>query len=183
MKKKLLVLLFVLVSVIIPSGCSSTPLSMSNGWIPVQEYNSRQTLIVRYNPFKETEILPLWRRVWMYITYKTDEGGDNWQSPLDTYSLRTGDCEDINILLASALYAEGFDVAIAVGNSDGKSGINHALVLLKYEGKAYYLDATTFEPPSLDGALVEKSKFVTRYVVNPVSDFNLKDKESISRAP
>ena len=46
------------------------------------------------------------------IAYKSDQqqwGGDYWQTPEETLSYRTGDCEDFAILLCSILRAYGID--------------------------------------------------------------------------
>lgn len=67
------------------------------------------------------------------IDYKSDEeqwGEDYWQSPEETLSLRTGDCEDFAILLCSLLRAYGIDaeqVFVALGD-DGQ-GDGHAFVI------------------------------------------------------
>ena len=64
------------------------------------------------------------------IDYKSDEepwGGDYWQTPEETLSYRTGDCEDFSILLCSLLRAYGIAaervyVTLGVdGSDDGHS--------------------------------------------------------------
>jgi hypothetical protein len=74
------------------------------------------------------------------IEYKTDEeqwGVDEyWQTPEETLSLRTGDCEDFAILLCTLLRAYGIDeervyVAIGVDNK----GYGHAFLI-----EDWYLD-------------------------------------------
>jgi len=67
------------------------------------------------------------------IDYKPDEyrwDGDYWQTPEETLSYGTGDCEDFAILLCSLLRAYGIDaervyVALGVNDAEGE----HAFLL------------------------------------------------------
>lgn len=67
------------------------------------------------------------------IDYISDEkrwGKDYWQTPAETLSYRTGDCEDFSILLCTLLRTYGIDaesVYVALGVDDGKDG--HAFLL------------------------------------------------------
>lgn len=67
------------------------------------------------------------------IAYESDEerwGRDYWQTPEETISSRTGDCEDFSILLCSLLRAYGIDaqqVYVALG-ADGEND-GHAFVI------------------------------------------------------
>jgi len=67
------------------------------------------------------------------IAYESDEerwGRDYWQTPEETLSCRTGDCEDFSILLCSLLRAYGIDaqrVYVALG-VDGEND-EHAFVI------------------------------------------------------
>jgi Transglutaminase-like superfamily len=67
------------------------------------------------------------------IAYESDEvrwGKDYWQTPEETLSSRTGDCEDFSILLCSLLRAYGIDaqqVYVALGVDGGDDG--HAFVM------------------------------------------------------
>jgi hypothetical protein len=73
------------------------------------------------------------------IDYTPDEkrwGKDYWQTPEETLSYRTGDCEDFSILLCSLLRTYGIDaerVYVALGVDDGEDG--HAFLL-----EDWYLD-------------------------------------------
>jgi hypothetical protein len=67
------------------------------------------------------------------IDYKSDEerwGEDYWQTPEETLSYRTGDCEDFSILLCSLLRAYGIDaeqVYVALGVNGEEDG--HAFLI------------------------------------------------------
>jgi predicted transglutaminase-like cysteine proteinase len=67
------------------------------------------------------------------IDYMSDEkrwGEDYWQTPEETLSYRTGDCEDFSILLCSLLRAYGIDaeqVYVALGVDDEEEG--HAFLI------------------------------------------------------
>jgi hypothetical protein len=74
-------------------------------------------------------------RDWVAINveYMSDEkrwGKDYWQTPEETLTYRTGDCEDFSILLCSLLRTYGIDseqVYVALGVDNGKDG--HAFLL------------------------------------------------------
>jgi len=69
------------------------------------------------------------------IVYKPDEdrwGEDYWQTPEETLSYYTGDCEDFSVLLCSLLRAYGIDaervyVALGVDGDDEEPG--HAFLI------------------------------------------------------
>ena len=67
------------------------------------------------------------------IDYKLDEdqwGEDYWQTPAETLSYSTGDCEDFSVLLCSLLRAYGIDaeqVYVALGIDDEEYG--HAFLI------------------------------------------------------
>jgi hypothetical protein len=67
------------------------------------------------------------------IDYISDEkrwGKDYWQTPAETLSYRTGDCEDFSILLCTLLRTYGIDaesVYVALGIDDDEEG--HAFLL------------------------------------------------------
>ncbi|HEY4711754.1 MAG TPA: transglutaminase-like domain-containing protein [Dehalococcoidia bacterium] len=74
------------------------------------------------------------------VEYKSDEeqwGVDEyWQTPEETLSLRTGDCEDFAILLCTLLRAYGIDeehIYVAIGVDD--QGYGHAFLI-----ENWYLD-------------------------------------------
>lgn len=162
--KKLAVLLLVVFFLGLP-GCQSIR-NMPSG----AEARERQSLLIAWNPFKEKEIIPIWQAVIDHCTYKSDGDQDIWQSPEATYATKHGDCEDMNLLLASALLAEGYEAAIAVGcTSHPERWIDHAWVLLKLGGKYYYLDATWSKAPTdLSVCEVEKwQHWKVRYTVHP----------------
>jgi len=67
------------------------------------------------------------------IDYKSDEeqwGEDYWQTPEETLSYYTGDCEDFSVLLCSLLRAYGIDterIYVALGVDDEEDG--HAFII------------------------------------------------------
>jgi hypothetical protein len=67
------------------------------------------------------------------IDYMSDEkrwGEDYWQTPEETLSYRTGDCEDFSILLCSLLRSYGIDderIYVALGVDGGEDG--HAFLI------------------------------------------------------
>jgi predicted transglutaminase-like cysteine proteinase len=67
------------------------------------------------------------------IDYKSDQerwGGDYWQTPAETLSYRTGDCEDFSILLCSLLRAYGIAaerVYVTLGVDGSEDG--HAFLI------------------------------------------------------
>jgi predicted transglutaminase-like cysteine proteinase len=65
-----------------------------------------------------------------YMSDKKRWGKDYWQTPEETLSYRTGDCEDFSILLCSLFRAYGIDaeqVYIALGVNDEEEG--HAFLI------------------------------------------------------
>jgi len=75
------------------------------------------------------------------IDYMSDRerwGEDYWQTPEETLSYRTGDCEDFSILLCSLLRANGINatqVYVALGVDDGSEEPGHAFLI-----EDWYLD-------------------------------------------
>lgn len=69
------------------------------------------------------------------IDYVSDEqrwGEDHWQTPKETLSYRTGDCEDFSILLCSLLRTYGIDaerVYVALGVDGGSEEPGHAFLI------------------------------------------------------
>ena len=69
------------------------------------------------------------------IDYKSDEqrwGEDYWQTPEETLSYSSGDCEDFSVLLCSLLRAYGIDaerVYVALGLDDGSEEPGHAFLI------------------------------------------------------
>jgi hypothetical protein len=77
------------------------------------------------------------------IYYEPDMD-DNFLAPLETLSLKSGDCEDYSILAGALFELVGIESAIAIGES---SGLPHAYVLVNLEnlgsyGNWYYEDLT-----------------------------------------
>jgi hypothetical protein len=66
------------------------------------------------------------------VKYIDDTPFDRWQKPSETFSKKTGDCEDMAMLAASGLIAAGeYDVRIICYSI--KPGINHTII--KWNGK------------------------------------------------
>ena len=72
------------------------------------------------------------------IKYKIDIGGkEYWQTPQETYDLRTGDCEDYVILFMQFAYELGYKSELITIKT--KKGTYHTLA--KVEGKFYNVNA------------------------------------------
>lgn len=130
-------------------GCHSlpNPKQLVERHLDLQEKaRQHESLLKPWNPFKEKEILSIWKAVSSRVCYRSDGPVDRWQSAEETYNTRFGDCEDQNTLLVCALLAEGYSAAVVVGTTVPEKHINHAWVLLYYKGKEYYLDATRWKP-------------------------------------
>ena len=124
------------------------PGSSATSWLPAteSEFNSYITPecpsvtealsnIVGDSPYELSQVGFDNIRDWVAINidYISDEkrwGKDYWQTPAETLSYRTGDCEDFSILLCTLLRSYGIDaesVYVALGVDDGDDG--HAFLL------------------------------------------------------
>jgi len=124
------------------------PESSATSWLPAteSEFNSYITPecpsvtealsnIVGDSPYELSQVGFDSIRDWVAtnIDYISDEnrwGKDYWQTPAETLSCRTGDCEDFSILLCTLLRTYGIDaesVYVALGVDDGEDG--HAFLL------------------------------------------------------
>ena len=116
-------------------------------------------------------------REWVasHIKYVWDEDAhgmeDYWQSPAETLSLRTGDCEDLAILLVSLLRTYGApddEVYVAVGSR--QNGSWHAYVIERYYfGVWRILDAEHARDASFVGSF-EDETYQTAYCFNDRRD-------------
>ena len=71
------------------------------------------------------------------VVYKEDVEGNYWQSPEETYNLRTGDCEDLSIMfMYLACSCIGCKPELCIVNTLGMQG--HAVVKID----DYYYDVT-----------------------------------------
>lgn len=57
---------------------------------------------------------------------REDPGRENWQSALETFRLKTGDCEDLSIYLAASLQLVGQDAEAVI--LDIRPGLKHCVV-------------------------------------------------------
>ena len=124
------------------------PGSSATSWLPAteSEFNSYITPecpsvtealsnIVGDSPYELSQVGFDNIRDWVAINidYISDEkrwGKDYWQTPAETLSYRTGDCEDFSILLCTLLRTYGIDaesVYVALGVDDEEDG--HAFLL------------------------------------------------------
>lgn len=129
MKKFILLLCLLLV------GCAAPPIKVI-----------QTAKVTAWNPFSVRTPELLWFVVHHHVTYKRDNP-QYWQSPISTYHLRTGDCEDINGLLCSCLRASGYNAIIVLGDTDDSDHqeIDHAWCAILRNGTLYMMDAT--HPP------------------------------------
>ena len=155
MKKRFLILLAcgAVLGLLILSGlscisCIVYPEGPITYWLPATESEFKSCIMPECQAVKETlqDILgePAYTvsqvgfddmRDWVAdnIEYKSDEerwGKDYWQTPEETLSYSTGDCEDFSTLLCSLLRAYGIDaeqVYVALGINDEEYG--HAFLI------------------------------------------------------
>jgi hypothetical protein len=155
MKKRFLILLAcgAVLGLLILSGlscisCIVYPEGPITYWLPATEPEFKSCIMPECQAVKETlqDILgePAYTvsqvgfddiRDWVAdnIEYKSDEerwGKDCWQTPEETLSYSTGDCEDFSTLLCSLLRAYGIDaerVYVALGINDEEYG--HAFLI------------------------------------------------------
>lgn len=57
---------------------------------------------------------------------REDPGRESWQSAVETWRLKTGDCEDLSIYLAASLQLVGIDAECAI--IDIRPGLKHCVV-------------------------------------------------------
>jgi predicted transglutaminase-like cysteine proteinase len=155
MRKRLLILLVsgIILGLLAVSGSSCInyivrPESSAGSWLPATESEFRSFItpectsvnealhdILGDPPYELSQVGFDDIRDWVAtnIDYVSDEkrwGKDYWQTPEETLSYRTGDCEDFSILLCSLLRTYGIDaerVYVALGVVNGKDG--HAFLL------------------------------------------------------
>lgn len=121
-------------------------LSLGNGcgWLH-GVYQEKNSLLYVFSPIQQPKsLLDCWDIVASSITYKKDLG-DHWQTAEETWEKKTGDCEDMNILLTNMLRKNGYEAYLVVGSTDWQ-WINHAWVCVIIEGEEYYADATMNAP-------------------------------------
>jgi hypothetical protein len=104
---------------------------------PVSSY------LIGFVPFETNQYwLPL-LAVSLRIRYMRDDmfipNAESWQTSLQTYIRRWGDCKDHAILLADWLIGLGYDARVQVGTIYGQG---HAWVVLYKDGKEYLLEST-----------------------------------------
>jgi len=142
------VLSLLIVSGLSCSGYIVSPASLIANWLPAteSEFNSyitpespsvKEALrdILGDPPYELSQAGSDDIRDWVAINidYMSDEkrwGKDYWQTPEETLSYRTGDCEDFSILLCSLLRAYGIaaeQVYVALGVNDEEDG--HAFLI------------------------------------------------------
>jgi hypothetical protein len=73
------------------------------------------------------------------IEHRTDAevwGEDHWQSPSETLTMGTGDCEDVVVLMAYIIHRDLGALPYAVGGTNHTlNGMNH--LWLMFKGQAY----------------------------------------------
>ena len=108
-----------------------------------------------------------------HVRYLTSKGRDPWQFPDETLFLRTGDCEDRALLIASLLVASGisnFNVRVALGqlrttdDAGHRARHDHAWVMYKTEAGRW-----TVLEPHIDQTMTTKRRTARRTWPEPVS--------------
>jgi hypothetical protein len=100
--------------------------------------------LVGWQPFDSNQRWIPWYAVSQRMRYLRDHHrypgrNDVWQTGPESWSLRSGDCEDHALLLADWLINMGEDAWVVLGEYDGEG---HAWVVLKRGGQAWLLEAT-----------------------------------------
>lgn len=108
------------------------------------------------------QLMAIWKDVARKCRYQYDakriSGGDSWESPIDTYRVGSGDCEDTSLLLVDMLIGHGFDARVALGRHDREG---HAWAVVNLEGEQYILESTwehvdrLSSPPSMNDVGLE----------------------------
>ena len=115
------------------------------------------------------------------IEYLRSDGLDPWQFPEETLSLKSGDCEDRALLIASLLLASGissFNVRVALGKfrawvKGKRQDFDHVWVMYKDEAGCWQLiepaHASKIEKQAKTGnAMPEKAEYIPLYLFNDV---------------
>lgn len=96
------------------------------------------------------------------IRYTQDPDGVEFlQSPEQLLSSRSGDCDDMSILLASLLNVIGHPVAFKAVGDSGIGELSHVYVLTLIGRRWYALDSTEphgmgWEPPGITDQYIQK---------------------------
>lgn len=83
------------------------------------------------------------------IAYRNDSD-DHWQTPAETLTFKTGDCEDYAILKYAVLHKLGYRVNIVVGKLPRNGNIDHAWVEVKDGNDWIILDNRNNVTPKRD---------------------------------
>lgn len=108
------------------------------------------------------------------ISFRVDQGSDQWAKPLETIERKFGDCEDFSFLNTAVLRVMGYDPKfVAFFSSSVK---NHAITVFEDNGKLYYFDNMNLkkveESNMLDFAKNKMEK--NRYFASKKLDVNSK---------
>ena len=129
-------------------------------------------------------MISIWKEAVRRCRYIEDDDGsgaltDSWQTPRQTLSRGTGDCEDSALLLTDWMLANRIPARMALGTMDGGG---HAWCIVRVEGTDYLLESTNRDPdlenlPAVnpnDGyvpsALFDRDALYVR--AQPAKDFN-----------
>ena len=93
-------------------------------------------------------MISIWQEAVRRCRYIEDDDGsgaltDSWQTPRETLSRGTGDCEDSALLLTDWMLANRIPARMALGTMDGGG---HAWCIVRVEGTDYLLESTNREP-------------------------------------
>lgn len=96
-------------------------------------------------------------------TYYVHEGTELFQTPLTTYRLRAGDCDDYSILIASMLGCIGIRSKLCILKINGRWAHIFPVAIVNDAGKLHRL--------TLDGTLVKRSDAGDHHPIDdPISD-------------
>ena len=144
MKKILLVLIVILISLSSLVGCNVA----SDIYWNAKGHNHSLYYIPQFDDLHSYEDITHWIRFENEIYYKTEGSTDVWKDPEQTIADKGGDCEDLALLFINiAYYALGEELSMALVEQDGISivsdkaiveggEIDHAMVVLS-DGNLY----------------------------------------------
>ncbi len=103
-----------------------------------------------WNPTGYHDPLDIVTSVHARVNYLSDLQNE-WKTPRFTWASCRGDCEDQNLIVLSALVAEGYEARLVLGDTRKDGKIDHAWCEYREHGIWYVLDAT-------QSARIESSK-------------------------
>jgi hypothetical protein len=122
------------------------------------------------------------------IRYRFSRGLDPWQFPDETLKLRSGDCEDRALLIASLLLASGissFNVRVALGKfrahfDTSDEDFDHIWVMYKDESGKWQIiepavNAAVLDKPGKNAKMPISAEYIPYFIFNDVHLWTMQD--------